>query len=589
MRAPLELLNAHFDGERLSDQEARRLSAWVKETPENSRAVVELGMVHELTDSILSVPRLLDKLALTSDPALKRSIGASLDWVETRAETPNPAQRPARTWTAPLAVSGMLLAASLLVAVTALVWTSAGPGISDNESVLAVATAEPDAAALQPATAPVVATVLDSFDAMWDGPRVLTRGTTLLRGETINLTDGLLSVTTADGSDVVVQAPARLSFTESASIDLRSGRLTARIGDGDDQLVVTTPTARVIDLGTEFAVGVGESGETSVEVYEGEVELASLVGEEPGEPPVSRTLRAGRSGYVDADGRLRWTIETLPHTRGYVRPDEIADLREAKRGSRQAREQVCFYELQRIEGLLGFQGFDIPSAGGERCMAFAEPALRSDRDLRFERDLSVGCMSSSGSLRVEHTSPVFLTLDTSPESSLARAGLLTERGMVGRSDTELWLAWRTSASSPRRLGAYAGLSLMFGEDRRFNEPLFVGLIDSTDQLGVVANVGSRSIDRPIGVGASQVGTAPHLWVMRMVFGERSDKVSVWYDVAPGRLIEATPDAEVLNATLMFDRLRVGVGNDGGPWLLDDIVLATNPQAIVEANRLLDGE
>lgn len=586
MRSPLELLNAHFDGDRLSDEEARRLSAWVKESPDNSRAVVELGMVHEMTDSILSVPRLLDKLSLTTDPAVKRSIGESLDWIEARPEAEPPVELPARTWSGPLAVSGIMLAASLLVAVTALVWTSAGVGEGDSSVVASVQPLLPPTVA-EPTPA-VVATVLDTFDAMWDGPRVLTRGTTILRGETIRLTDGLLSVTTADGSDVVVQAPAELAFLESASIELQSGRLTARIGEDGDQLVVTTPTARVVDLGTEFAVGVGQSGETSVEVYEGEVELASLLGAEPGAPAVSRTLRAGRSGYVDEEGRLRWTIETLPHSRGYVRPDEIADMREAMRGSRQAREQVCFYELQRIEGLLGFQGFDIPSAGGDRNMAFAETALRSMGDLRFERDLSVGCMTSSGSLRVDQDNPVFLTLDTSPESPLARAGLLTERGMVGRSGAELWLAWRSSASMPDRLGAYAGVSLMFGDDRRFNEPLFVGLIDATDQLGVVANVGSRAIDRSVGVDANGVGPKTHLWVMRLVFGERSDKVSVWFDVDPSKLVDQTPDAEILNATLMFDRLRVGVGHDGEPWLFDDFVIASDPQAIDAANKLLTG-
>ncbi|TWT29337.1 FecR protein [Posidoniimonas corsicana] len=588
MRKPVELLNAHFDGEALSPAEGRRLSDWVNAHPDNARAVVQMGMIHEMTDSILSVPRLLDQLSLTSDPAVQRSIGESLDWIESRpapgARTAALARRhaPGSRW---FAVSSAMLAASLLLAVSTLLLDRGGT-VARNDVGLAEVAPQP----ALPIAEPLVATVLDVFDVQWSEGRPAYRGMHIRRLAPIDISDGVLALTTSTGCDVVVQGPASLVFEDEDRIRLDRGRLTARISDEAAQIVVETPTARVVDLGTEFGVSVTDALETSVAVYEGVVELTSRNSTDDSDELQTRTLQAGRSGYVDGQGQLRWTIETLPHEREFIRPDEIADLRDARRGSSQAKEQVCFYELQRIRGLLGFQGFDIPSGGVDRSLAFADAGPRSDSLVRFDRDIVPGRLHSSGSLLVEETAPVFLDLDTSPDSAFARAGLLTDRGMVGRSDTELWLAWRTRATDHRRPGMYAGLSVMFGGDRQFHEPLFLGTTDNNDRLAVVANVGSRAIvQKLVDGGELSSGDSPRLWVLRMVFGERADKVAVWCDVPPGETPRVRPHAEILNANLMFDRLRLGVGTDASPWLFDDLVIAIRPDALGQAVGLISGE
>jgi hypothetical protein len=82
VRTPIELLNAHFDGKILSEDEARTLSSWVGEDPDNARTVVELGIIHSQADYWLSVPRFLDELGDSEDPAIKKSIDAALETIE---------------------------------------------------------------------------------------------------------------------------------------------------------------------------------------------------------------------------------------------------------------------------------------------------------------------------------------------------------------------------------------------------------------------------------------------------------------------------------------------------------------------------
>ena len=59
--------------------------------------------------------------------------------------------------------------------------------------------------------------------------------------------------------------------TGPAGGTLESGRLTGKVDDG--KFWLTTPTAKVIDLGTEFGVTVGPTSNTDVCVFDGEVQV----------------------------------------------------------------------------------------------------------------------------------------------------------------------------------------------------------------------------------------------------------------------------------------------------------------------------
>ncbi len=592
MRTPIELLNAHFDGKILSQDEARSLSRWVGADPDNARTVVELGIIHSQADYWLSVPRFLDELGDSEDPAIKKSIEAALETIEidsyrknVSANSRSPAgSRPSWGWAA------AAVAASLLIGVVSF---PRGIDSGKADAVIASAPAEeklaPKPIVVEPA--PVVATVTETINVESRSGSRLRRGQYVRRGESLIIEAGVLAVTTADGCDVVVEGPAKLVFEGSQQIAMSEGRLSARIDEAATGLIVKTPTARVVDLGTEFGVGIGPDLATEVAVYEGVVELYSARTDGDAPSP-SKRITAGRAGHVDADGSLNFAVQTLPNDREFIRPDEIASLRKARSGSAEARQQTCFYALQRTRGLMAFQSFDIPSDGAAYSVAFREASPRSATSPTITHDLQSRRLYSSGALLVNEGEHAFLDIDTSSDSPLARAKLLTDRGLIGRSGAELWIAWKTRMTDASRAGDHAGMSLMFGDQRLMQEPLFVGYSGGKRTLAVASNVGSRTVELELDADPDTFAVDPmplddqtHQWVMQIIFGERGDKLAVWCDVPPAEIRTARPQAETVNANLIFDRLRLGVSDDASAWLFDDIVLATSINAIAEVQEL----
>lgn len=596
MTHPLDLLNAHLDGKTLTAEEARRLSEWVVADSANATAVVEMGMVNELLDSIHSVPRLLEQLAETDDREVQESISSSLQLVEDSTTQRRPAVTPQRRSSALLSGVGiayLATAACVLLAVGAVAFTwFGGP---DQQMVAEAPPAVIAPVVETPPPAVVLATITESLDVEWNLDRRACRDAHLRQGETIELKRGVLAAATTTGCDLLLQAPVVAEILEGGDVRLLSGRLTARVGSGATGLTVMTPTANVVDLGTEFGVHVSDNQETSVAVYEGLVELSgvSRAGELSTE---AKPITAGRAGHVNSEGEVCWTVETLLHDRDFIRFDELAAIREARQGSRDAQQQVCFYELQRTAGLLGFHGFDVPSEGAAFSLAFQPKPVRSDSRPAYTRDITSGRFYTSGALEVVDGQRVFLDLDTSSDSPFARAGLVNKQGLVGRSDTELWISWRSQAADPSRVETFAGVSLMFGDERQVQEPLLLGVADGSQNLTLVANLGSRVTRKDLDATPEKWPIDPrpltdqsHHWLVRLAFGERADKVTVWCDTPPREALHTRPHAELVNANVTFDRLSLAVGRGGAAWRFDDFVLCENADAVAEALDILYGD
>lgn len=595
MNSPLQLLNAYLDGKTLTDEECACLSEWVVSDPANAQKVVEIGFLHEHLDDLLSIPRLLEELATSNSEANKKDLGELLDQVENLA----PAARPGNFDPSPRTASRWLplaVAASLLV----LVGSGLGVGYWLNDVVHHAAKETPpaDAEVAPPTAAPehpaVVATLTHTVNSRWSLPSPAARGGHLWQGDKIELTEGLVAFTTSAGADVLIQAPSVAVVLGPNRLELLSGKVTVRAEDLPNGFIVDTPTAQVVDLGTEFGVQVDAKAATYVAVYEGEVSLQSVQQDSTGAAS-TKSITAGRVGHVSSEGQINWLVETLPHNREFVRFDEIAAIGRAQQGSSEAEQQVCYYELQRVPGLLGFHGFDVPSEGADFTVAFRHEPVRSRHTLSYERDIIDGRLYTSGSLSVAPDQSAYLALDTSADSPLARAGLLNEQGKVGRSATEMWLCWTTQAVAADSPGTHAGMSVMFGDERLVHEPVFVGVSEGEEGLALVTNVGSRVTRRLLDrepvtwtVDKLPVGDKPHLWLVRLSFGERADKVYVWCDVSPEQATTTPPHAAIDNANVMFDRLMLAVGDDAPSWRFDDFLIALNPEAISSGLRTIHG-
>jgi len=100
-----------------------------------------------------------------------------------------------------------------------------------------------------------------------------------------------------DGTTVVLAGGSELVFEADDRVRLERGSLVARAESGASGFTVLTPRSRVVDLGTEFGVQVGEDREERVHLFEGRVDVFGPTGD-------PARLSAGQASRVAADGTL---------------------------------------------------------------------------------------------------------------------------------------------------------------------------------------------------------------------------------------------------------------------------------------------
>jgi hypothetical protein len=106
-----------------------------------------------------------------------------------------------------------------------------------------------------------------------------------------------------NGVMLAVEGPADFDLISVDRIFCRRGKLRTRVPEGAEGFVVTTSSSAVVDLGTEFALNIGEDGHTQVMVIEGAAEAALL--DRGGVPTLTRSMRPNEAVEVDPEtGRI---------------------------------------------------------------------------------------------------------------------------------------------------------------------------------------------------------------------------------------------------------------------------------------------
>lgn len=109
-----------------------------------------------------------------------------------------------------------------------------------------------------------------------DGPRP-GEGDLVPAGR-LRFRSGRVTISMMSGAVLTAEGPADLDLETPDRIYCRSGRLRTRVPKGAEGLVVASPGAAVLDLGTEFGVNVQEGGRSRVRVFKGRVEAMLRTG-----------------------------------------------------------------------------------------------------------------------------------------------------------------------------------------------------------------------------------------------------------------------------------------------------------------------
>ena len=158
----------------------------------------------------------------------------------------------------------------------------------------------------------IVAEITGLNRVQWADPRRSPPPLWVAAGSMVELESGLLELTHACGAKVIVEGPAVVQVQSGTSTKLVRGTLSInydRNAGGSSErgapsapaFVVQTPHAAIVDLGTEFAVGVEGFGATQVHVFAGLVEIESAI-RDPDRGPAR--LAAGDGAQIDAAGRI---------------------------------------------------------------------------------------------------------------------------------------------------------------------------------------------------------------------------------------------------------------------------------------------
>jgi hypothetical protein len=253
------LISALCDGQ-LTEADRDRLDALLASDPECRRLYLEMADLHA---------RLL----------------AGADLIRLPAET-RPGRRGVRR-----RVITHALAAAVAIALTIVIqliwWPERGERIPNG--------VRPGAGAAVPSG--YVATLTYASACEWetsgDAPRVGTR----FVPSQLRLRRGLARLRFDTGAELMIEGPASLRVASPSSATVMEGKVVFRADETATPFDLQTPTASLVDFGTEYGVLVGAEGE-EVHVFEGEVHRTPHGVTEPAQV---EQLKAGEARRYDPD------------------------------------------------------------------------------------------------------------------------------------------------------------------------------------------------------------------------------------------------------------------------------------------------
>lgn len=254
----------------MTDQKLEQLiSAWLDGRLNESESQL---LQQQLLESAEARKRFRDLSAL--DASISRLAGGDHEKIETStvgfqqalAEGTTPAAASFSMWNFGILIAG-LIGVGLLA-------YQAGRSLStnDQQSVAVNAIQIESTQSTEEATIAGHATLRRGAGIQWSEDAGSFREGDVLPAGILQIDAGVAEIDFFCGATVIVEGPARLDLESDWSVRLLNGRLRANVPPAAQGFVVKAEDSEVIDLGTEFAVEVGD-GISRVKVVDGEIKL----------------------------------------------------------------------------------------------------------------------------------------------------------------------------------------------------------------------------------------------------------------------------------------------------------------------------
>lgn len=226
---------------------------------------------------------------------------------------------------------GMVAAATLLISLLLqLFWRHGDRSGDGNTQAIGPKLAAPPASGY-------VATLVQTADCTWENGRGRYRvGSRFATGK-LRLQKGVARIRLDTGSEMLVEGPTDMNLDSDTAATLELGKVVFRTDETASPFELRTPSATLLDFGTEYAVSVGPEGE-EIQVFEGNVQRVPR-----GPAGKTEPERLGK-GEARRFGRSP-TAKSQP-----AEFDPSRFVRQMPAGKQQLAESTA--------GLLAYEGFD---------------------------------------------------------------------------------------------------------------------------------------------------------------------------------------------------------------------------------------
>ncbi len=118
-----------------------------------------------------------------------------------------------------------------------------------------------------------IARVTGTQNCRWEGTgSEVGYGSVLLPGQIVRLKEGIAEFTLEDGATMLLESPATVVFHAADDIEMRAGRMAAKVPAGAGHFCVHTQTLELSNTEAEFGLLARETGVSELHVFNGKVQ-----------------------------------------------------------------------------------------------------------------------------------------------------------------------------------------------------------------------------------------------------------------------------------------------------------------------------
>lgn len=166
------------------------------------------------------------------------------------------------------------------------------------------------------------ATISTTDGSRWISASIPIANDTRIGAGRVHLADGIAKFVFDNGAKVEIEGPADFEIFNDMKCELYTGKLVATMSPTSTGFSIETPDALLIDQGTSFGVNVTDQGMSSLQVFDGLVDI------EHHTSGTKLSIHEQEAAEISESGVVKYATFTEAFRSGFSKPDSEEDRRQ---------------------------------------------------------------------------------------------------------------------------------------------------------------------------------------------------------------------------------------------------------------------